>query len=189
MTSEVFNYRSEEGMKQYPDLFFDLAVVDPPYGIGVNQMNMGGRKTVKPTGKKWDNKVPGPEYFTELMRVSKHQIIFGGNYFVLRPSPCFIIWDKAETMYGRSFAECEYAWCSMDASARIYKMSPNQLERIHPTQKPVELYSWIYYNFLPEGGRVLDTHLGSGTNRIAADKARNIDFTAYETDKNFYRWP
>ncbi len=173
-----------EGMKQFPDKYFDLAVVDPPYGIDRNGMNMGNSIFNK-DNKKWDNEIPSKEYFKELFRISKNQIIWGGNYFPLPQSQYFCIWDKGETMYGRDFAECEYAWVFVGGT-RIFKKSPNQHDRIHPTQKPVALYDWIYNNYLPEGGKVLDTHLGSGSNRIAADRAGNIDFTAYELDTEYF---
>jgi site-specific DNA-methyltransferase (adenine-specific) len=146
---KLFNKDCMEAMKEMPDKAFDLAIVDPPYGIGVNQMNMGGRQTVKPTNKKWDDCIPTADYFNELMRVSKEQIIWGGNYFPLRPSRGFVVWDKGETMYGRDFAECELAWMSMDKSARMYKLSPNQPERFHPTQKPVKLYQWLLLQYAP----------------------------------------
>jgi len=121
MSVELLNVDCMTYMATLPDKAFDLAIVDPPYGIGVNKMNMGSRKTVKPDSRSWDDAPPPKEYFVELMRVSSAQIIWGGNYFPLRPSRCFVIWDKGESMYGRDFAECELAWVSFDKSARIYK--------------------------------------------------------------------
>jgi site-specific DNA-methyltransferase (adenine-specific) len=118
-----------------------LAIVDPPYGIDRNGMNMGNSVFNK-DNKKWDNNIPSNEYFNELFRVSKNKIIWGGNYFPLPTSQYFAIWDKGETMYGRDFAECEFAWVQ-HGGTRIYKKSPNQPERIHPTQKPVALYKWL----------------------------------------------
>lgn len=174
-----------EGMKQFPDKYFELAIVDPPYGINVNQMNMGGRSTVKPTDKKWDNKIPDKEYFDELFRVSKEQIIWGGNYFPLRPSRCFVIWDKGEMMYGRSFAECEYAWVSIDKSARIYKLNPTQLDRIHPTQKPIKLYKWLLKHYANEGDKILDTHVGSASSLIACHQM-NFEYIGFELDKEYF---
>lgn len=174
-----------EAMKQMPDKAFDLAIVDPPYGIGVNQMNMGGRRTVTPTKKTWDNAIPSQEYFNELMRVSSNQIIWGGNYFPLRPSRGFFIWDKGETMYGRDFAECEFAWMSMDKSARMYKLNPNQPDRFHPTQKPVKLYQWLLKNYATPQAKILDTHLGSGSIAIACYDM-GFDLTGYEIDKDYY---
>lgn len=175
-----------EIMAQYEPKYFDLAVVDPPYGIGVNSMNMGGRKTVTPDKRKWDDFPPDLQYFQELERVSKYLIIFGGNYFNLPPSKSFIIWDKGETMYGRDFAECEFAWVSHDKPAKIVKINPNQLDRIHPTQKPVALYDWIYQKYLPEGGKVLDTHGGSMSNVISWIKAGNIDGVCTEIDPDYF---
>ncbi len=172
-------------MTGLPDKAFDLAIVDPPYGIGVNQMNLGGRQTVKPDKRKWDSAVPGKEYFVELMRVSVNQIIWGGNYFDLPPSKHFLIWDKGETMYGRDFAECELAWSSMDKTARMFKKNPNQLDRFHPTQKPVALYEWLLTNYAKQGHRILDTHLGSGSSAIAAN-GLGFDFVGVEIDGDYY---
>lgn len=172
-------------MSRYPDKFFDLAIVDPPYGIGVNQMNMGGRKTVKPDSRKWDCEIPSSEYFNELSRVSKNQIVWGGNYFNMPASKCFIIWDKGETMYGRDFSECEQAWSSFNKPARMFKMSPNQLDRIHPTQKPIQLYKWLLTNYAKPGDKILDTHLGSGSSRIAAYNM-GFDFWGTELDPDYF---
>jgi site-specific DNA-methyltransferase (adenine-specific) len=186
MKSEVFNRDCLEAMREMPDKAFDLAIVDPPYGIGVGQMNMGSRQTVLPDATKiWDNEIPTADYFTELMRISRNQIIWGGNYFPLPPSRGFAIWDKGASMYGRSFAECEFAWTSFDVSARISKINPNQPERFHPTQKPVALYKWLLTNYAKPGQSILDTHLGSGSSRIAAYDL-GFDFTGYELDKDYF---
>jgi site-specific DNA-methyltransferase (adenine-specific) len=174
-----------EGMKQYPDKWFDLAVVDPPYGIDVTKMNMGGRKTVpKDKTRIWDNEIPSDEYFEQLFRVSQNQIVWGGNYFNLPPSQYFAIWDKGETMYGRDFAECEYAWIRCGGT-RIFKKSPNQLDRIHVTQKPVALYDWIFHNYAKPDFKILDSHLGSQSSRIAAHK-HGLDFTGFELDAEYF---
>ena len=182
---KLYNADCMEVMKTFKDKQFSLAICDPPYGINVNQMNMGGRNTIKPTDKEWDNKIPNKEYFDELLRISKEQIIWGGNYFPLKPSRCFVIWDKGEMMYGRSFAECEYAWVSMDKSARIYKLNPTQLDRIHPTQKPVALYKWLLQNYAKEGDTILDTHFGSLSIGIACHDL-GFELTACELDKDYY---
>lgn len=183
--SEVFNMDCIEYMKQFPDKHFELAIVDPPYGINQTQMNMGGRKTIGPDkSKKWDESIPTDDYFKELFRVSKNQIIWGGNYFPLPQSQYFAIWDKGETMYGRDFAECEYAWIR-SGGTRIYKLGPNQPERIHPTQKPVALYKWLLAKYAKEGDKILDTHLGSGSSRIAAYDM-GFDFYATELDKDYF---
>ncbi len=181
----LYNMDCMEAMKDIPDKYFELAIVDPPYGINVNQMEMGGRKTVKPTSKKWDNNIPTDEYFNELFRVSKEQIIWGGNYFNLRPSRGFIIWDKGEMMYGRSFAECEFAWLSKDTSARIKKMNPTQLQRFHPTQKPVALYEWLLNNYAKQGDKILDTHVGSASSLIACYNL-GFDYLGFELDEDYY---
>ena len=185
MISEVFNIDCMEYMASLPDKFFDLAIVDPPYGIGVNQMNMGGRYTVRPDDRQWDKSVPDAPYFLELMRISKNQIIWGGNYFDLPPSKCFIVWDKAETMYERDFAECEQAWASFDKPARMYKRNPNQPDRIHPTQKPVALYKWLLKNYAKEGDKIFDSHMGSQSSRIAAYDI-GFDYWGCELDKDYF---
>jgi site-specific DNA-methyltransferase (adenine-specific) len=172
-------------MGRYPDKYFDLAIVDPPYGINITNECMGGRKTVKPDkNKNWDNKTPNQEYFNELFRISKNQIIWGGNYFNLPMSRYFAIWDKGETMYGRDFAECEFAWVR-NGGTRIYKLNPNQLERIHPTQKPVALYKWILDKYAKDGDKILDTHLGSGSIAIACHDY-GFELTACELDTEYY---
>lgn len=148
-------------------------------------MNMGGRNTIKPDlNKKWDSSIPDREYFKDLFRVSVRQIIWGGNYFNLPASQYFAVWDKGETMYGRDFAECELAWVS-SGGTRIFKKSPNQINRIHPTQKPVSLYAWIMRNYAKPGDKILDTHLGSGSSRIAAYRL-GFDFYATEIDKEYF---
>ena len=211
MISQVTLGDCMEGMKQYPDKYFDLGLVDVPYGIdeanGKNAsrnkgFGSGNTKSKKITFSKdygvknWDKEPPLTEYFLELFRVSKNQIIWGANHFISRipyDSSCWIVWDKDN---GESdFADCELAWTSFKKAVRKYKFRWNGLlqqdmknkeTRIHPTQKPVKLYSWIYDKYLPNGGKVIDTHLGSGSNRIAADKAGNIDFYGWEIDKDYY---
>jgi site-specific DNA-methyltransferase (adenine-specific) len=160
-----FNMDCMEFMKDVPDKFYDLAIVDPPYGIDRNGMNMGN-SVFNQDNKKWDKETPSNEFFTELFRISKNQIIWGGNYFELPTSQYFAIWDKGETMYGRDFAECEYAWVR-SGGTRIFKKGPNQPERIHPTQKPIKLYEWLLMNYAKEGDKILDTHGGSQSSRIA----------------------
>lgn len=179
------NEDNMELMARYPDNYFDLAIVDPPYGIGVTKMEMGGRKRNKEDKEKiWDNKVPDQDYFKELFRVSKNQIIWGGNYFDLPTSQYFCVWDKGETMYGRDFAEAEFAWVQ-SGGTRIYKKSPNQLKRIHPTQKPVKLYEWLLMNYANKGDKILDTHLGSMSIAIACHNLR-FELTGCELDKDYY---
>lgn len=180
-------------MKTLEDNAFDLAIVDPPYGIDIANMNMGAGKGTRQSKIEnrawkpadWDKAAPDEEYFLELFRVSKNQVIWGGNYFVLPPSRYFCIWDKGEGMKGRSFAECEYAWVS-NGGTRIFKKDPVQRSRIHPTQKPVKLYEWLLSNYAKEGDRILDTHLGSGSSAIAAHYG-GFDFVGIELDEDYYK--
>jgi len=185
MKSEFYNCDNMEFMAKFPDGHFELAIVDPPYGINITKMNMGSRQTIKPNEKDWDSAVPTQVYFNELFRVSKNQIIWGGNYFNLPASQYFAIWDKGETMYGRDFAECEYAWIRAGGT-RILKKSPNQLDRIHPTQKPVRLYEWLLANYAKEGDKILDTHVGSGSSRIACHNLK-FDFFGCELDEDYFK--
>ena len=198
--SEVFNQDCMIGMALYPDKYFDLAIVDPPYGIGEDGLsNHSRRGKTKPklyTPKGWDRYSPGEKYFKELMRISKNQIIWGANHFISKMahnSSCWIVWDKQNGT--NDFADCELAWTSYPKAVRKFEFrwagmlqgNMKQKEtRIHPTQKPVALYEWIYKNYLPEGGKVIDTHLGSGSNRIAADRAGNIDFVGFEIDQEYF---
>jgi site-specific DNA-methyltransferase (adenine-specific) len=176
-------------MARYPDKYFDLAVVDPPYGINVNN-NMGRRRGNKPSKHKvvlWDDCSPNTDYFTELFRVSKNQIIWGANHFISKMpfnSSCWLLWDKGFSC-DVSFAQFELAFTSFTGTCKKYDKSPNQSDRIHPTQKPVALYDWIFQNYAKEGDKILDTHLGSGSSRIAAHKNK-LDFTACELDAEYF---
>jgi site-specific DNA-methyltransferase (adenine-specific) len=178
-----FNVDCLDFMKYVPDKHYDLAIVDPPYGIDRNGMNMGN-SVFNTDDKKWDNEIPKPQYFSQIFRVSKNQIIWGGNYFPLPQSQYFAIWDKGETMYGRDFAECEYAWVR-SGGTRIYKHSPNQPERIHPTQKPVALYKWLLNNYAKEGDRIFDSHGGSMSIAIACHDY-GFDLDICELDKDYF---
>jgi site-specific DNA-methyltransferase (adenine-specific) len=139
---KITNEDNMELMARYPDKYFDLAIVDPPYGIDINSSGRLGHYGGK--GKKWDNEIPNKEYFAELFRVSKEQIIWGANYFNMPPTRCFLIWDKQQPE-DVSFASCEYAWTSFDKSAKTFYKRPQNADniRIHPTQKPVKLYEWL----------------------------------------------
>jgi len=190
------------GMKEYPDKHFDLAVVDPPYGIGWNAMQSEWdagrvikgwtRKFKKYKVAEWDVK-PNDEYWIQLFRVSKEQIIWGANHFSLPPTKCIIFWDKQTGDF--SFGDGEIAWCSMGSSIKKFTFrwagmlkgaNGNYREdRFHPTQKPIPLYDWIFNKYARKGERVLDTHLGSQSSRIAADKA-GLDFTGFEIDKEYF---
>jgi site-specific DNA-methyltransferase (adenine-specific) len=182
--SEVFNEDCITLMKRYPDKFFDLAVVDPPYGLG-DKLTQGGTWASKYAkgDASWDI-APPAEYWEELFRVSKNQIVWGGNYFGLPANRCFIIWDKVAHM--DTLADCEYAWTSFDRNAKIFKHVRNTSEtRIHICQKPIKLYEWIFKNFAVEGNLILDTHLGSGSSRIAANKA-GLHFVGCEISPAYF---
>lgn len=171
-------------MARYPDKHFDLAIVDPPYGIDINSSGRLGHYGGK--GKKWDSDIPNEQYFKELFRVSKNQIIWGGNYFYLPPTRCFLIWDKQQPE-DVSFASCEFAWTSLNESAKTFYKRPQNadIQRIHPTQKPVALYKWILDKYAKQGDKILDTHLGSGSIAIACHDY-GFDLTACELDKEYY---
>lgn len=173
-------------MARYPDNYFDLAIVDPPYGLGKAVVNSGGRfKRYENKNGNWDMNTPNDEYFKELFRVSKEQIIWGGNYFDLPPNKCFLIWDKGQPE-GISFAMAEYAWCSFDKVAQIFKKrTQGQEERFHPTQKPIYLYNYCLEKFAKQGDKILDTHLGSGSIAIACHDY-GFELTACELDTEYY---
>ena len=188
---KITNEDNMELMKRYEDNHFDLAIVDPPYG---NKRNFdGGQKSHgwgnfdKNKADEW-NKAPSIEYFEELKRVSKNQIIWGGNYFsnLLENTQCWLIWDKGQR--GFSLADGEMAWTSFNKATRIktiHRVVANQENKIHPTQKPVKLYEWVLYNNAKEGDKILDTHLGSGSIAIACHNLK-FDLTACELDKEYY---
>lgn len=165
---------------------FDLAIVDPPYGLGKSVVNSGGRfKRYENKNGNWDLEIPSKEYFEELFRVSRNQIIWGGNYFPLPPHKCFIVWDKKQPQ-GVSFAMAELAWVSFDKVAKIFRhRTQGQEQRFHPTQKPVKLYEWILDNYANEGDKILDTHLGSGSIALACHN-RGYDLTGFEIDKEYF---
>jgi site-specific DNA-methyltransferase (adenine-specific) len=155
-----------DAMKTFPDGHFDLAIVDPPYGIGMAANPV--RQAHAP--KAWDAAAPGAEYFAELRRVSKHQIVWGANHFIERlpiNSACWIVWDKQQP-HDFSLAAAELAWTSFSSPCKKFTARPMEPNRIHPTQKPVELYRWLLDNYAKPGQRVLDTHMGSGSIAIAA---------------------
>jgi site-specific DNA-methyltransferase (adenine-specific) len=185
----LLNEDNMQVMARYPDKYFDLAIVDPPYGIkagnGTGRSIRVAIEKGKIKGGDWDNEIPSEEYFNELFRVSKYQIIWGGNYFPLPTSKSFAVWDKGETMYNRDFAECEFAWVTPDKPAKIFKKNPTQLDRIHPTQKPVQLYRWLLDKYAKQGDKILDTHLGSGSIAIACHDM-GFDLVATEIDKDYY---
>lgn len=197
----VFLMDCMEGMKKYPDGFFDLAVVDPVYGevpAGGYMSNSGGGIA----GHKdyhnaiWEQEKTGPEYFEELFRVSKNQIIWGANYFskeIGRNSSGWIVWDKSRPE-GTSYSDCELAYTSFQKATRIFRYRwngfiqqnmKNREVRIHPTQKPVDLYRWIFHNYAKPDFKILDTHVGSGTSRRAAYDF-GLYFVGFEIDKTYF---
>ena len=187
--SIVFNEDCVEGMKRYPDKYFEVACVDPPYGINVGKMTLGSGKHKFKKGKSWDNEIPNGEYWKELFRVSKNQVVWGGNYFTqyLPPSPHWIVWDKKNP--NLSFAEGELIWMSFGKNLRIvkfYSANPEDGGKIHPTQKPVSLYTWLFNNYTEKGDKILDTHLGSGSSRMAA-YTLNLPFVGFEIDSEHYQ--
>lgn len=182
----IYNKDCLEAMKEMSDNQFDLAIVDPPYGLGDSVVNSGGRfKKYENKNGNWDKEIPTKKYFDELFRVSKNQIIWGGNYFPLPTNKCFIIWDKKQPQ-GISFAMCEYAWASFNKVAQIfYTRTQGQKQRFHPTQKPVKLYEWLLINYANQGDTILDTHLGSGSIAIACHNL-GYELTGYEIDKEYF---
>lgn len=180
----AFNADCMEFLRNCPDNVFQLCVCDPPYGINITESGRLKKYNVK--NEEWDDKPPTKEYFEQLFRVSKNQVIWGGNYFGLPPTRCFLIWDKGQPE-DVSFASCEYAWTSFDASAKTFYCSPLHTgeTRIHTTQKPIGLYTWIFKKFAKQGDKILDTHLGSGSSRIAAYEL-GLDFIGCEIDSEYF---
>ena len=183
-------------MREFPDKYFELAIVDPPYGIGEDgEKNHSRDRLAVATryhAKSWDNSIPSQEYFQELLRVSRRQIIWGGNYFPMPPSSCWIVWDKDNS---GDFADCELAWTSFKTAVRKFKYRwngmlqedmANKETRIHPTQKPVALYRWLLSNYANAGDKILDTHLGSGSSAIACHYTGHR-LTACELDADYYK--
>ena len=189
-------------MRGFKDNEFDLAIVDPPDGINMDGGKIGGDNCGKAknyTKKDWDKTPPTKQYFDELFRVSKNQIVFGANHFIsLMPynSSCWIVWDKDNT---GNFADCELAWASFDTAVRKFKWRWNGMlqqnmkdkqERIHPTEKPIQLYEWLLKNYANNGDKIIDTHFGSGSIALAVDKVNKLDkmnlhLTACEIDKEY----
>jgi len=178
---KITNEDCMELMARYPDNHFELAIVDPPYGIGISS-NPVRQQYDK---KQWDNAIPDEEYFQELKRVSKEQIIWGGNYFDLPPTQNYIVWNKLQPQEF-SLAMCELAWCSIQKPIKMFTYSVlTERNKIHPTQKPVALYKWLLKNYAKEGDKILDTHMGSGSIAIACHYM-GFDLTACELDKEYY---
>jgi site-specific DNA-methyltransferase (adenine-specific) len=198
--SEVFNMDCLEYMKSLPDKHFDLCIADPPYGIGESRKKNNSRgklaKAKSYTVKGWDDEALDVSFFNEILRVSKHAIIWGSNHFISKlpyDSSCWIVWDKENGE--NDFADCELAWTNFKTAVRRFKFRwqgmlqgnmKNKEERIHPTQKPVALYSWLLKNYGKEGDKIFDPFLGSGSSRIAAYKM-GFDFVGCEIDEEYFR--
>jgi site-specific DNA-methyltransferase (adenine-specific) len=210
-----YNMDCMEGMKEFPDKYFDLAIVDPPYGGGGHEDaedtfngalvgrfggrfekyfgtdkrgHMGGGHMKRYEYGHWDI-APSKEYFNELFRVSKNQIIWGGNYFELPPTRCFVIWRKLTISENFTMAMAEYAWTSFNDNAKVFECAPQgkaNEKRFHPTQKPVALYEWILNRYAKEGDKILDTHVGSASSLIAC-RNTNHKYVGFEIDEEYYR--
>lgn len=211
-----YNMDCMDGMKEFPDGYFDLAIVDPPYGINIGTaknkkgggiepsevlsrsvIQVGGGLCIDPKIYKAfdDSHTPSAAYFEELSRVAKKQIIWGGNYFLdyLGATECMIVWDKGRR--GINFADCEIAWTNLKEPCRVFEFlwngmlqgdMSNKEDRIHPTQKPVRLYTWLLNNFAERGYRILDTHVGSASSLIACERM-GFKYVGFEIDEEYYR--
>lgn len=187
--NKIYNEDCLEAMKQMPDKYFDLAIIDPPYGLGQRTTSGGCKKNSNTKfkedlkNKQWDNSTPTKEYFNELFRISKNQIIWGGNYFDLPPTRTIICWDKM--VYIQTMSQIEMAWTSFDSPARLVKINNTDKNRFHPTQKPVALYEWLLNNYAKKGDKILDTHLGSASSIIACKKL-GFEYMGFELDKDYF---
>ena len=191
---KIINEDCMEIMRKYSDNYFDLAIIDPPYGIERFKKPSGktrfkSSKLMQEQGLTWDKK-PSEKYWNELFRISKNQIIWGANNFILPPSEYFLVWDKKQPV--PNFASCEYAWVSMGLKkpAKIFEYSihkHNHTNKIHPTQKPVKLYEWILKHYAQKEDKILDTHLGSGSSAIASYYYDCKEFVGIEIDEEYYK--
>ena len=191
--SHVYQMDCMELMRQTPDKYYDLGVVDPPYGLGMETVSIPSEKNTNSQqkfykdlkSKRWDDNTPNKEYFDELKRVSKNQIVWGGNYMAehLGNTKCIIIWDKMT--YIPTMSQFEFAFCSFNKHPKMVKVNSTDIDRMHPTQKPIKLYDWLLHNYAKEGDLILDTHLGSQSSRIAAYK-KGFEFWATELDADYF---
>jgi len=189
----ITNEDNMDLMSRYPDNYFDLAIVDPPYGLGMQTVSTPSVKNTNSQqkfykdlkSKRWDDNTPNKEYFDKLKRVSKNQIVWGGNYMVehLGNTKCIIIWDKMT--YIPTMSQFEFAFCSFNKHPKMVKINSTDIDRTHPTQKPAALYKWLLTNYAKEGDKILDTHLGSGSIAIACHDY-GFDLTACELDKEYF---
>ena len=192
--NKLYNMDCMEGMKQFPDKYFELAIVDPPYGIGMDGQKKSICKNPKHNRKlhekkDWDNSIPSKEYFKELERVSKNQIIWGANYFVKhleKGTKGWIVWDKGQ--HGLTMSDCELAYSSFNVPTRVVVINRVELLKdgtIHPTQKPLKLYKWLLKNYAKPGDKILDTHVGSASSLIACYDM-GFEYIGFEIDKDYY---
>jgi site-specific DNA-methyltransferase (adenine-specific) len=189
----ITNEDNMQLMARYPDKYFDLAIVDPPYGLGLATVSVPSKKNTNSQqkfykdlkNKMWDNSTPNKEYFDQLKRISKNQIVWGGNYMAehLGNTKCILIWDKMT--YIPTMSQFEFAFCSMNKHPQLIKINSNDINRLHPTQKPVALYKWLLDKYAKQGDKILDTHLGSGSIAIACHDY-GFELTACELDAEYY---
>ena len=192
-SSEVYLEDCVKALKRFNDNHFDLAIVDPPYGLGMGTVSIPSEKNTNSQqkfykdlkSKRWDDNTPNKEYFDELKRVSKNQIVWGGNYMSehLGNTKCIIIWDKMT--YIPTMSQFEFAFCSFNKHPKMVKINSTDINRMHPTQKPTKLYDWILHHYAKPNDLILDTHLGSGSSRIAAYKG-GFNFVGFEIDQEYY---
>lgn len=185
--NKVINADCLEVMKQMPDKCVDLVLTDPPYGLGDRLSDGGGKLKNTPMAvlyreSEWEDKLPSQEVFNEIFRISKNQVICGGNYFLLPPTRCFIAWDKKQAM--PTLSACEYIWTSFDRPAKLFSVSSTDLNRQHPTQKPIELIKYLIGKFSEENTTILDCFLGSGTTAVAA-KQLGRNFIGIELSEKY----
>ena len=180
--SGFYNRDCLDAMREFPDKFFQLCICDPPYGIGIssNPVRQAHEK------KRWDDNIPSMEYFDELFRVSENQIIWGGNYFALPATQNLIVWDKLQPQ-NFSLAMCEFAWCSIQRPAKMFRYSVlTERDKIHTTQKPIALYLWLLQNYAKRGDKILDTHVGSASSLIACHRM-GFEYWGYELDESYFK--
>ena len=200
--NQLYNMDCMDGMREFPDKYFELAIVDPPYGINAAEYTRGGKKgknaktwSTQYGIKSWDKMPPPKACFEELIRVSQNQIIWGANHFISRipiDSSCWIVWNKENGE--NTYADCELAWTSFKSAVRMarfrwhgmlqYNMKNKEI-RIHPTQKPVALYEWILAKYAKPGDKILDTHVGSASSLIACHNM-GFDYIGFEIDRDYY---
>ena len=186
--SEFYNMDCMEGMKQYTDKYFELAIVDPPYGMKDHGAQNGGKGILKNRAynhgaiDKWDT-APSKKYFDELFRVSRNQIIWGGNYFHLLPTRCVVVWDKKQPW--ENFSQVEIAWTSFKTPAQLFSFDNRTGDKIHPTQKPIALYIWLLNKYAKKGDKILDTHVGSASSLIACHRL-GFEYVGFELDPDYY---